>query len=461
MLNKFKTNVVLQIDLELLKDDPNNFFETEGGTDIEEKNAEMKDSIEDDGLLNPVIVRPDPEEDGKFLIVSGHRRKLIYTRLAEEGKEKYKKMPCIIKNIKDELKAHMMLLEANTTARDVSDWEKSQAVKAYGEILEDMKKQGVEMSGRRRDNIAKALHISKTQVGQYEHINKNLGDEYKQELKDGNIGVSVADRLASLPPEKQAEIHEEKGADVKLSDVQRDILEPPPTEKVQQRHEYIVVKKKFGIDIEVTGVQKEENGVRAYEVFGRWTAADGGGDSSLGTFGDYYVGRVAVMHWAAKQDRRAALALVEAGYLSEEDIPKEFREKEQTEQTEQTTKKRTGEIYERTREKMEKEGFDALDPCEQCVVASCCESCCKTCKEPCSGKQECRADKINDAPMKIYAIKKNIEKLERFAKMEKEMSATEENQGEADKYEAVAKYADELIEKAKQDLFDLSGINMF
>ena len=63
--------------------------------------------------------------------------------------------------------------------------------------------------------------------------------------------------------------------------------------------------------------------------------------------------------------------------------------------------------------------------------------------------------------MKIYAIKKNIEKLERFAKMEKEMSATEENQGEADKYEAVAKYADELIEKAKQDLFDLSGINMF
>ena len=124
-------------------------------------------------------------------------------------------------------------------------------------------------------------------------------------------------------------------------------------------------------------------------------------------------------------------------------------------------KERTGEIYERTREKMEKEGFDALDPCEQCVVVSRCESCCKTCKEPCSGKQECRADKINDAPMKIYAIKENIEKLERFAKMEKEMSATEENQGRADEYEAVAKYADELIEKAKQDLFDLSGINMF
>ena len=36
-----------------------------------------------------------------------------------------------------------------------------------------------------------------------------------------------------------------------------------------------------------------------------------------------------------------------------------------------------------------------------------------------------------------------------------------ENQEQVDQYEAVAKYTEELIEKAKQDLFDLSGINMF
>lgn len=453
MLNKFKTNVVLQIDLELLKDDPNNFFETEGGTDIEEKNAEMKDSIEDDGLLNPVIVRPDPDEEGKFLVVSGHRRKLIYTRLAAEGKEKYKKMPCIIKNIKDELKARMMLLEANTTARDVSDWEKSQAVKAYGEILEDMKKQGVEMSGRRRDNIAKALHISKTQVGQYEHINKNLGDEYKQELKDGNIGVSVADRLASLPPEKQAEIHDEKGADVKLSDVQRDILEPPPTEKIKQRREYIAVKKKFGVEIEV--IAEQDADTQKYKVYGHLETATEAVGTMVGTFDDYYVGRVEVMKWAAAKNRQAARALVEAGYIAAYESPKE------DEPEEPETSKRTGEIYERARKKMETEGFDALDPCEKCVVASCCEKCCKSCKEPCGSKQECRADKEADAPMKIYAIKENIKKLEHFSTLNKGMSETEEDKDEARKYDAVAAYADELIEKAKQDIFDLSGINMF
>ena len=44
-----KKGVILQIPLELLEEDPYNFFETVGSVEIEEKNAELMDSIEEDG----------------------------------------------------------------------------------------------------------------------------------------------------------------------------------------------------------------------------------------------------------------------------------------------------------------------------------------------------------------------------------------------------------------------------
>ena len=51
-----------------------------------------------------------------------------------------------------------------------------------------------------------------------EKIETSLGEEYKQELKEGNIGISVADKLASKPVEEQKAIHEAMGPKVKLVD---------------------------------------------------------------------------------------------------------------------------------------------------------------------------------------------------------------------------------------------------
>ncbi|WP_314904989.1 ParB N-terminal domain-containing protein [Selenomonas artemidis] len=213
-----KKGVILQIPLELLEEDPYNFFETVGSVEIEEKNAELMDSIEEDGLLHPIVIRPANEEESRFFIISGVRRYQMYRRLHEQGKEEYGKIPCVIRNIKDPLQVRRLLIEANTSSRDLSDWEKAKAVEAYGAILEEMKAAGAEMPGRRRDHIAAALKMSKTTVGKYEHINKNLSDEYKEEMKAGNIGISVADKLAGLPEEKQKEMHKKTGGNTRLAD---------------------------------------------------------------------------------------------------------------------------------------------------------------------------------------------------------------------------------------------------
>lgn len=228
----YKWEGIETIPLWAIGEDARNFYETEGGVDIEKKNAELMDSIKSDGLMHPIVLRDNPENAARtldkplYIIVSGHRRFIAYTRLHEqaEGEEESKRFGEIpatyVETAGNDLRARLMLLEANTTARDVTDWERAKAVEEYGAILDAMKAQGEELEGRRRDHIAAALGMSRTNVGRFENINKNLSGEYREDFKAGGIGVSVADKIASLPADKQKELHDEKGADVKLADVE-------------------------------------------------------------------------------------------------------------------------------------------------------------------------------------------------------------------------------------------------
>lgn len=236
-----KSNTITLVPLDAIAEDPRNFYETEGGTDIEKKNAELIDSIRADGLIHAVTIRPSTEEEraggaAPYTLISGHRRFIAFKRLAEEDAEKFGKIPAVLKRIRDDLQGRLMLLEANTTARDVSDWEKAQAVKEYGEILDEMKANGAELEGRRRDHIAAALGMSKTNVGRFENINKNLSEPYRAEFKAGKIGVSVADKLASLPDEQQQEMHETNPTP-KLGDFvkEKPIIAPVPPEPTEEK----------------------------------------------------------------------------------------------------------------------------------------------------------------------------------------------------------------------------------
>ena len=60
----------------------------------DEKMLELKDSIEEYGVLMPVLVRPRP--NGGYEMISGHRRKYA-SELA--GKQV---IPCIIRNMTDD-----------------------------------------------------------------------------------------------------------------------------------------------------------------------------------------------------------------------------------------------------------------------------------------------------------------------------------------------------------------------
>ena len=218
-----KNKEIVKIHVDKLHSDPNNCFKVLGGNDkdLRAKNELLKDSIEQYGLLDPIIVRPHPTAEGHYMVVSGHRRLHAHDMLVSDGKKEFENVSCIIIE-PDRTDAQQILIEANIANRDISDYEKMQAVKRMNEIFDRREEAGEKIKGRRRQHIAEALGMSVSAVGRLEKIEKSLTEEYKQELKEGNIGVSVADKLASKPEEEQKAIHATKGAKVKLVDLDDD-----------------------------------------------------------------------------------------------------------------------------------------------------------------------------------------------------------------------------------------------
>ena len=77
------------------------------------EDAEMEqlvESIKENGVLNPVIVRE--LEDGSFEMISGHRRK----RAAEIAS--MEKIPCIVRNLTDE-EATILMVDSNLQREEI------------------------------------------------------------------------------------------------------------------------------------------------------------------------------------------------------------------------------------------------------------------------------------------------------------------------------------------------------
>ena len=84
--------------------------------------AGLKQSIELLGVLQPLLVS-DEEKDGKRRIIAGHRRRLAVMQLVEEGKDRFRYVPILIKSTQNAILDRLALIMANRF-REKSDWEK-------------------------------------------------------------------------------------------------------------------------------------------------------------------------------------------------------------------------------------------------------------------------------------------------------------------------------------------------
>lgn len=190
---------VVSLNIRDLVPSKNNFYSVEN---VEE----LKTSIEIFGVLQNLTVKP--LDKGKYEIISGHRRHKACTELVAEGKTEFEYVPCGIQSERDEIKEHILLIMTNSTARELTDWEKMKQAEELRKNFEILKKRE-NLPGRVRDLVAEALNTSSTQIARLSAIENNLTPEFKEKFKEGRIGTSAAYELSGMSEEQQKQAYSE------------------------------------------------------------------------------------------------------------------------------------------------------------------------------------------------------------------------------------------------------------
>ena len=139
---------------------------------------DLKKSIELLGVLQPLLVTEE-EEDGKRRIIAGHRRRLAVMQLVDEGKERFRRVPILIKPKKNAILDRLALI-----------------------------KESMNIPGRTRDLLAEIIETSPAQVGRYKAIYNNIIPELMAEFKANRIVVSVIYEASGLPEDYQKQAAE-------------------------------------------------------------------------------------------------------------------------------------------------------------------------------------------------------------------------------------------------------------
>lgn len=185
------------IDIGLLDGDPRNRRDLRG---LEELAA----NIELLGLRQPLRVRENPESPGRFIIVSGHRRRAALQRLVNDGRADFARVPCI-RDVPAQSSAlqELRLIFDNLDTQPYSSAEKAKIAARVEELLYLLKEEGLEFPGRMRDQVAAACKISAPKLARLKVIREKLVPQYMGLFEKGTLPEQTAYALARLPEDFQ------------------------------------------------------------------------------------------------------------------------------------------------------------------------------------------------------------------------------------------------------------------
>ena len=138
---------------------------------MDEDMAKLIDSIKENDMLMPALVRPKP--DGTYEMISGHRRKFALSQLGR------KEMNVIVRNLDDD-QATILMVDSNIQRENIYPSERGYAYKMR---LEAMKHQGKKIEEIPDDELG--IEYSKSTCGQVGHksidlLANDLGESRKQ-----------------------------------------------------------------------------------------------------------------------------------------------------------------------------------------------------------------------------------------------------------------------------------------
>lgn len=169
---------------------PDNPFKVTLDTEMER----LIESIAETGIIAPIIVRPT--ENGKYEIVSGHRRKYACEYLGMET------VPVIIKDL-DRNEAVIFLVDSNLQRENILPSERAFAYKMKLEALKHQGKASVQVEQKlSRTIVAESCGVSDAQIQRYIRLT-NLIPSILDMVDEKRIAFTPAVEISYLLPEEQ------------------------------------------------------------------------------------------------------------------------------------------------------------------------------------------------------------------------------------------------------------------
>ena len=190
-------DTVVDIPLDELHPFRNHPFKVRDDADMEK----TVESIQEFGVLQPAIVRPD--SDGGYEILSGHRRHHACQIAGIEA------LPCIVRDLDDDA-ATILMVDSNLQREEILPSERAWAFKMKLDAMKHQGERGERTSVQigpklSTDIIGEEAGISKNNVKRYIRLT-NLDPELLQLVDDKLMGFNPAYELSFLNSEQQKDL---------------------------------------------------------------------------------------------------------------------------------------------------------------------------------------------------------------------------------------------------------------
>lgn len=154
-------------------------------------------------ILTPCRVRKIDTDE--YEVIGGHhRRDGAKLNVEKYGLKEFEFVPCIVEQKLTEAQAEYQMYSDNEQIPK-TEWEIMHSLERRKALIEEHPEdfpllQGV---GRIVEKLAAQTHMSKSTVGEYLQISKNLSDNAMESFKKGDLNKSAAVTLSSLPHDEQ------------------------------------------------------------------------------------------------------------------------------------------------------------------------------------------------------------------------------------------------------------------
>lgn len=225
----------------------------------------LADLIEADGMVLQDLLVKKIDTDA-YKIIAGHKRHAACKLLVEErDKKEFEFLPCFEQNI-SEVQAEFQIYSSNCHHEE-TPYEIMHKLERMQYLINNYPEEFPEIQGGRMvERLAKKYNLSRSTVGEYLTISKNLGDMAMNEFEKGEIDKSAAVTLASMSEENQIQaLSRGCKTDKELKSYKEEFLNPT-TNEIITAYEVLGIKEIDDLDRKKTCRKMIEKYGKSYTV---------------------------------------------------------------------------------------------------------------------------------------------------------------------------------------------------